>query len=100
MAFRDAGVYPDMVQVGNEISNGMLWPDGKLPDNWDNFAQLVHAGINVFCYAFVVYYTGCKKLLMYNMQSGFPAFGRHFFQGGLSMYHVKVVKVALSVFEQ
>src|SRR5882672_7424571 len=45
-AFRDAGVLPDMVQVGNEITNGMLWPDGKLPDNWDNFAQLVYAGIN------------------------------------------------------
>jgi len=46
VAFRDAGVFPDMVQVGNEISNGMMWPDGKLPDNWDNFAGLVQAGIN------------------------------------------------------
>jgi len=45
MAFREAGVLPDMVQVGNEISNGMLWPDGKLPDKWDNFAELVKAGI-------------------------------------------------------
>jgi len=46
IAFREAGVFPDMVQIGNEISNGMLWPDGKLPDNWDNFAELVQAGIN------------------------------------------------------
>jgi arabinogalactan endo-1,4-beta-galactosidase len=45
-AFRDAGVLPDMVQIGNEITNGMLWPDGKLPENWDNFAQLVYAGVN------------------------------------------------------
>lgn len=44
--FREAGVLPDMVQVGNEITNGMLWPDGKLPANWDNFADLVYAGIN------------------------------------------------------
>ena len=44
--FRDAGVLPDMVQVGNEVINGMLWPDGKLPENWDNFAQLIYAGIN------------------------------------------------------
>jgi arabinogalactan endo-1,4-beta-galactosidase len=44
-AFRNAGVMPDMVQVGNEVSNGMMWPDGKLPDNWDNFAELVRAGI-------------------------------------------------------
>ncbi len=46
MAFREAGAYPDMVQVGNEISHGMLWPDGKLPENWDQFAELVQAGIN------------------------------------------------------
>jgi arabinogalactan endo-1,4-beta-galactosidase len=45
-AFRDAGVLPDMVQIGNEITNGMIWPDGKLPENWNNFAQLVYSGIN------------------------------------------------------
>ncbi|MFQ3305154.1 MAG: arabinogalactan endo-1,4-beta-galactosidase [Patiriisocius sp.] len=45
-AFREANVYPDMVQIGNEISTGMLWPYGKLPENWDNFAALIKAGIN------------------------------------------------------
>jgi arabinogalactan endo-1,4-beta-galactosidase len=45
-AFRKAGVLPDMVQIGNEVIHGMLWPDGKLPENWDNFAQLIYAGIN------------------------------------------------------
>jgi arabinogalactan endo-1,4-beta-galactosidase len=44
-AFRDAGVLPEMVQIGNEVVNGMLWPDGRLPANWDNFADLVKAGI-------------------------------------------------------
>ncbi len=44
-AFAREGLMPDMVQVGNEITNGMLWPDGKLPANWDNFADLVKAGI-------------------------------------------------------
>jgi arabinogalactan endo-1,4-beta-galactosidase len=44
-AFRTAGVLPDMVQVGNEVINGMLWPDGRLPARWDNFADLVKAGI-------------------------------------------------------
>ena len=45
-AFRESGALPDIVQVGNEVINGMLWPDGKLPENWDNFAQLIYAGIN------------------------------------------------------
>ncbi len=44
-AFAQNGVMPEMVQVGNEVSNGMLWPDGKLPENWDNFADLLKAGI-------------------------------------------------------
>jgi arabinogalactan endo-1,4-beta-galactosidase len=44
-AFHEAGVPPDMVQIGNEVFNGMLWPDGRLPSNWDNFADLVKAGI-------------------------------------------------------
>jgi arabinogalactan endo-1,4-beta-galactosidase len=45
IAFREAGVLPDMVQIGNEVINGMIWPDGRLPGNWDNFADLVKAGI-------------------------------------------------------
>ena len=44
-AFAAQGLMPDMVQVGNEVTDGMLWPDGKLPDNWDNFADLLKAGI-------------------------------------------------------
>lgn len=38
------GTYPDMVQVGNEIRCGMLWPDG-LTSNWDLLAALINAGI-------------------------------------------------------
>jgi arabinogalactan endo-1,4-beta-galactosidase len=44
-AFAQQGLMPDMVQAGNEITNGMLWPDGKLPGNWDNFADLLKSGI-------------------------------------------------------
>lgn len=37
---------PDMVQIGNEISNGMLWPDGKVWENkrWNVFCELFQAG--------------------------------------------------------
>ena len=44
-AFAAEGLMPDMVQVGNEVTDGILWPDGRLPDNWDNFADLLKAGI-------------------------------------------------------
>jgi arabinogalactan endo-1,4-beta-galactosidase len=45
IALRDGGAMPDMVQIGNEVTPGMLWPDGRLPAKWDNFAELLKAGI-------------------------------------------------------
>lgn len=40
---------PEMIQVGNENNNGMLWPVGKvdwnMPDNWENFGALINSGI-------------------------------------------------------
>ena len=44
-AFRAAGVQPDMVQIGNEVSNGILWPDGQLPGNWANYIDLTKHAI-------------------------------------------------------
>ncbi len=37
------GTPPDMVQLGNEISAGMLWPDGDY-NHFDNLADLLKAG--------------------------------------------------------
>ncbi|MGH3389966.1 MAG: glycosyl hydrolase 53 family protein, partial [Actinomadura sp.] len=37
------GTTADMVQIGNEINGGMLWPDGHI-DNWDNLAALLTSG--------------------------------------------------------
>jgi arabinogalactan endo-1,4-beta-galactosidase len=48
--FARAGARVDMVQVGNEITAGMLWPLGKIytdgqPDDWSGFSTLLSAGI-------------------------------------------------------
>ena len=43
--FQREGILPDMIQVGNELSNGLLWPDGKRPD-YESIAMLVNAGIH------------------------------------------------------
>ncbi|MBL0181768.1 MAG: glycosyl hydrolase 53 family protein [Chitinophagaceae bacterium] len=40
------GVTPDWVQVGNETSDGMLWPDGKASVNMANYAKFFIAGYN------------------------------------------------------
>lgn len=41
---RTRGAAPDMVQTGNEVSHGFLWPDGK-PPKWDGLAALLKAAI-------------------------------------------------------
>ncbi|MDO5538912.1 MAG: glycosyl hydrolase 53 family protein [Eubacteriales bacterium] len=41
---RSEDILPQMVAVGNEISKGLLWPYGKVPQ-FDNIARFVSAGI-------------------------------------------------------
>ncbi|MBQ8592346.1 MAG: glycosyl hydrolase 53 family protein [Lachnospiraceae bacterium] len=36
--------YPDIIQIGNEIRCGMMWPAGKV-SNWSMLARLINAGI-------------------------------------------------------
>jgi arabinogalactan endo-1,4-beta-galactosidase len=49
--FAAAGAMPDFVQVGNEITAGMLWPDGQVNaytsggTQWTNLCQLINAAI-------------------------------------------------------
>ena len=50
-AFKKAGAMPDYVQVGNEITPGMLWPDGEVggkfdtPEQWAKLGRLLKAAI-------------------------------------------------------
>lgn len=43
-ALKNHDLAPAMVQVGNEITNGLLWPDGHF-DNLESMANLLKAGI-------------------------------------------------------
>jgi beta-galactosidase len=38
------GTLPDMVQIGNEVNHGLLWPDGHIAD-MDGLAGLLRAGV-------------------------------------------------------
>lgn len=50
-ALRAGGAMPDMVQIGNEVTNGILWPDGKLSgagsgaEGWPHFTEFLKAGV-------------------------------------------------------
>jgi len=43
-ALKAQGTLPDMVQIGNEINHGMIWPEGKF-SHPDSLAALLRAGI-------------------------------------------------------
>ncbi|MEJ8306966.1 glycosyl hydrolase 53 family protein [Saccharibacillus sacchari] len=44
---KNKGVTPDWVQIGNETSDGMLWPDGRASQGgMKNYAWLVNTGNN------------------------------------------------------
>ena len=44
LKMQQEGVMPDLVQIGNEIRSGMLFPDGEVP-HYDRLVQLVNGGI-------------------------------------------------------
>lgn len=44
LTMEEEGVLPDIVQIGNEIRSGLLFPEGELP-NWEGMVRLVNAGI-------------------------------------------------------
>jgi len=41
---KDQGTAPDMVQVGNEINHGIVWPEGAI-NNLDSLSQLLYQGV-------------------------------------------------------
>jgi arabinogalactan endo-1,4-beta-galactosidase len=49
-ALDEQGTPPEMVQIGNEITNGMIWPDGQIEaetlseDGWPQLIALLQAG--------------------------------------------------------
>jgi arabinogalactan endo-1,4-beta-galactosidase len=73
------GARPDIVQIGNEISGGMLWDDGRIDDggetsaSWDRFARLVGAGIDGARAA------GATSIMVHHDQGASHERCRHFF---------------------
>lgn len=62
-ACRAANTMPGMVQVGNEITNGLLWPTGKTP-NWETMARYIKAGIRA------VRETAPQAIVMVHLDNG------------------------------
>lgn len=45
-ALQDAGIQPAIIDIGNEIADGLLWPVGRGRTNWTNTASLLTSASN------------------------------------------------------
>ncbi len=94
-----AGCLPDIVQVGNEITGGFLWPEGKIYNEplggWANFTTLLKAGIR-----------GVKQPLaedenidiMIHIDRGGDSGGTAWFFNQLALYDVEYDTIGLSYY--
>ncbi len=93
-----SGCLPDIVQVGNEITPGFLWPEGQLradEGGWKHFTMLLKAGIR-----------GVKKPLgaeddvkvMIHIDRGGSASGARWFFGKVNKYNVQYDMIGLSYY--
>ncbi|QDA61898.1 glycoside hydrolase family 53 protein [Hymenobacter jejuensis] len=69
LALKAQGTTPDMVQVGNEINHGMIWPDGDVQQadslvKFDALADLLKAGVSA------VHEVAPKTLVMLHIALG------------------------------
>jgi arabinogalactan endo-1,4-beta-galactosidase len=39
-------IHPDIIQIGNETNDGMLWPEGKLSTNETQYLELVQSAVS------------------------------------------------------
>lgn len=96
------GIQTAIVQIGNEITNGMLWDAGRIhharadeDQNWDDFSGLLRSGIQAVHDGTE---PGCDPLIMIHIDRGADNSGsRHFFDHMMS-YGVPFDLIGLSYY--
>jgi arabinogalactan endo-1,4-beta-galactosidase len=86
---------PDMVQIGNEVTGGMLWPDGKLPGHWKNFADYIRAGIKGVDAGSG---NGPPPKIMIHIDTGGSISKTKYFFDNLNHYHIHYDVIGLSYY--
>ena len=96
---QNAAALPDMVQIGNEIGCGMLWPFGAIcgsnntPQQWQNLADFLNAGSQAVHDA-----AGDSIQIMIHDFRGGDASGAMWFFSGLDEYNVSYDIIGLSYY--
>ncbi|GIH15336.1 glycoside hydrolase family 53 protein [Rugosimonospora africana] len=94
-ALRAAGATADMVQVGNEINSGMLWPVGQLTGGtggWSNLAGLLVSGYNA-----VKAVSASTQVMLHIANGGMDSQARWWFDEAVA-YHVPFDVIGLSYY--
>lgn len=95
---KDHDATPDIVQIGNEVTHGMLWPDGKVngkyntPKQWTQFTGLLKAGIKG------VQNVDRNIKIMIHIDRGGDPVGSQYFFNKMIKYHVKYDIIGLSYY--
>lgn len=99
---KQSGATPDIVQIGNEIDGGMLWPLGQVsgagndtPAQWDQFTRLIKAGIRGVRGALG---TGDSLRIMLHYSQGGSFAGARWFMDHVEAYGVPYDLVGLSYY--
>lgn len=90
-ALKAQGTTADMVQIGNEINAGMLWPEGST-SNWSNLTGFLKAGYNA-----TKAVSGSTLVALHLAKGGDNAGTRWFFDNVVS-YGVSFDVIALSYY--
>lgn len=99
-ALKDEHATPDVVQIGNEVTHGILWPDGEVngkyntPQQWKKFTGLLKAGIKGVEAAVP---SGSVKIMIHIDRGGDPE-GSQFFFNQMNKYGVKYDIIGLSYY--
>jgi beta-galactosidase len=88
---KNQGTEPDMVQIGNEINHGLIWPEGHV-NNLDSLAQLLYAGFKG------VKAVSPQSLIMVHVALGGQAKESEFFHDALRERNVPYDIIGLSYY--
>ncbi|MBF9143212.1 glycosyl hydrolase 53 family protein [Hymenobacter properus] len=88
---KNQGTEPDMVQIGNEINHGMIWPEGHV-NNLDSLSQLLYAGFRG------VKAVSPRALIMVHVALGGQAEEAEFFYNALRQRNVPYDIIGLSYY--
>ena len=91
-AIKEAGVEVQWVQVGNETTNGFLWPMGRAQDHMEQYAGLTDAGYQAVKQVYP------QAIVIVHLDGAYDPYRYDFIFDGLNRYQAHYDMIGLSVY--